>query len=133
MKTKSFRVTLFVTVLSNGESDTATQRRLENAVTDLAQNGQLTGEGPATLENWSCEVKKVATKTKPTVKRERRKAGEHRFADCGGYPRCVTCGRDEDDAFVGAEECTFGKSVQPTCQCGSRLFDTKGNCQKCGL
>jgi len=109
MKTKSFRVTLFVTVLSNGESDTATCVRLENAVTDLAQNGQLTGEGPATLENWSCEVKKVATKTKPTVKRERRKAGEHLWAECGGYPRCVTCGRDEDDALVGGEECTFGK------------------------
>ena len=65
MKTKSFRVTLFLTVESNGEGDTILRRRLEDAVTDLAQNGQLTGEGPATLENWSCEVKKVAAaKTK---------------------------------------------------------------------
>jgi len=38
-----------------------------------------------------------------------RKKGEHRMADCGGLPRCVTCGADEDDAFVGGEECTYGK------------------------
>ena len=37
----------------------------------------------------------------------RRKTGEHSFADCGGNPRCVTCGCDEDDAFVGGEKCTF--------------------------
>ena len=36
-----------------------------------------------------------------------RKAGEHSFADCGGAPRCVTCGADEDDAFVGGAVCTF--------------------------
>ena len=65
MKTKSFRVTLFLTVESNGEGDTILRRRLEDAVTDLVHNGQLTGEGPATLEDWSCEVKKVAAaKTK---------------------------------------------------------------------
>ena len=40
-----------------------------------------------------------------------RKTGEHRFADCGGAPRCVTCGADEDDAFVGGAVCTF-KSVK---------------------
>ena len=37
-----------------------------------------------------------------------REPGQHRFADCGGSPRCVTCGCDEDDAFVGGEDCTFG-------------------------
>jgi hypothetical protein len=29
----------------------------------------------------------------------------HVFADCGGYPRCVKCGCDEDDAYVGGEPC----------------------------
>ena len=38
----------------------------------------------------------------------RRKKGEHRFADCGGYPRCVTCGADEDDAFVAGLACSYG-------------------------
>lgn len=42
-------------------------------------------------------------KTKDTT----RKTGEHLFADCGGLPRCVTCGADEDDAYVGGEPCTF--------------------------
>lgn len=46
-------------------------------------------------------------KNKP--KRIRRKRGEHRFADCGGLPKCVTCGCDEDDAFVGGQECTYGQ------------------------
>jgi hypothetical protein len=33
-------------------------------------------------------------------------ATEHIFADCGGFPRCTKCGCDEDDAFVGGQECT---------------------------
>ncbi len=36
-----------------------------------------------------------------------RKAGEHLFADCGGTPKCVTCGCDEDDAYAGGEVCSF--------------------------
>ena len=30
---------------------------------------------------------------------------KHHFADCGGYPRCVHCGCDEDDVYVGGQEC----------------------------
>jgi hypothetical protein len=38
----------------------------------------------------------------------RRENGEHRFSSpTNGIPRCITCGCDEDDAFVGGEECTF--------------------------
>ena len=40
----------------------------------------------------------------------KRKRGEHLFVPCGGYPRCVTCGCDEDDAFVGGQECTYGQT-----------------------
>ena len=29
----------------------------------------------------------------------------HVFADCGGVPRCIKCGCDEDDALVGGMEC----------------------------
>jgi len=36
-----------------------------------------------------------------------RKSGQHLFADCGGVPRCVTCGCDEDDAYVANEKCTY--------------------------
>lgn len=36
-----------------------------------------------------------------------RKTGEHLFVECGGVPRCGTCGCDEDAAFVGNEKCTF--------------------------
>lgn len=53
-------------------------------------------------------MKNKSVNDKP--KRIRRKRGEHRFADCGGLPRCITCGCDEDDAFVGGEECSYGKN-----------------------
>ncbi len=59
------------------------------------------------IRKFNQDIKNATKVVKP--KRQRRKAGQHRFAYCGGYPRCVTCGRDEDDAFVGGEECTFGK------------------------
>jgi|ERR1035437_1259355 hypothetical protein len=42
-------------------------------------------------------------------KRVIRKDGEHLFVPAGGLPLCATCGRDEDDAFVGGEKCTFRK------------------------
>ena len=49
-------------------------------------------------------------KLKASQKRERRKRGEHRFLCADGvFPRCVTCGCDEDDAFVGGQECSFGQ------------------------
>jgi hypothetical protein len=41
------------------------------------------------------------------MKTPKRKSGEHEFAACGGHPRCVTCGADEDDAFVGGEPCSY--------------------------
>lgn len=105
--------------------------KLNQVVRDAVNNGTLTGDSPATVEKYDYKVEEV----KP--KRPRRKAGQHSFADCGGYPRCVTCGRDEDDALVGGEECTFGKGNSKGAgqcpNCGSGLFDTKGDCQKCGL
>jgi hypothetical protein len=39
--------------------------------------------------------------------RNKRKTGEHYFTSFGEIWRCKTCGRDEDDAFVGGEECSF--------------------------
>ena len=41
-----------------------------------------------------------------------RRDGEHLFADCGGYPRCVTCGCDEDAAFVEGEECSYKSETE---------------------
>ena len=47
--------------------------------------------------------------TGKTITKPRRKRGEHRFS-AADFPRCVTCGCDEDDAFVGGQECTFGQT-----------------------
>jgi len=51
-------------------------------------------------------------KTKSLQKKQKkqiRQTGEHLWAPCGGFPRCVTCGCDEDDAHVGGQECSFKK------------------------
>lgn len=45
-------------------------------------------------------------KTTPK-KRHVRKTGEHLMADCGGFPRCVTCGADEDEVYIAGVECTY--------------------------
>ena len=103
MKTIKLRLTLDVEFDPQGDTVQELTSKLNQVVRDAVNNGTLTGGSPATVEKYDYTVKEV----KP--KRERRKAGQHRFADCGGNPRCVTCGCDEDDAFVGAEECTFGK------------------------
>lgn len=36
-----------------------------------------------------------------------RKTGDHKFVPCGGVPKCADCGADEDDAYVGGEQCTY--------------------------
>ena len=40
-------------------------------------------------------------------KRIRRKTGEHRWHEHDGITKCFTCFCDEDDAFVGGQECSF--------------------------
>lgn len=35
-----------------------------------------------------------------------RKTGEHEMSQAP-VPRCVSCGADEDDAFVGGEKCSY--------------------------
>ena len=56
-------------------------------------------------------MNKKPKKTKKTT--NVRQTGEHLFADCGGLPRCTTCGADEDVAFTAGEECTFVQSKIP--------------------
>jgi len=58
MKNKVFRLTLFVTIDPQGESDKDIERRLAQVVRDAVNNGTLTGDSPSTVENWSCEIKK---------------------------------------------------------------------------
>jgi len=51
-------------------------------------------------------------KTKPnTVKPNRiqRKRGEHLWHEHDGITKCVTCFCDEDDAFCGGQECSYGQ------------------------
>jgi hypothetical protein len=129
MKTIHLQLVLDVEFDPQGDTVQELTSKMNQVVRNAVNNGTLTGDSPATVEKHFYTVKEI----KPKAKRIRRKAGQHSFADCGGYPRCVTCGKDEDDAFVGGEECSFGNPVQPTCQCGSRLFNEKGDCQKCGL
>lgn len=65
----------------------------------------------------------------------------HIFVDCGGIPRCKKCGCDEDDAFVANQPCIDDMpdddmpddDNNPICICGSRIFNDKGDCEKCGL
>lgn len=40
---------------------------------------------------------------------QRRKTGEHLMVPSGGFPRCATCGADEDDVYVGGEKCSYRK------------------------
>ena len=42
-------------------------------------------------------------------KRDRRKRGEHRWHENNGVTKCVTCFCDEDDAYVGGQECSYGQ------------------------
>ena len=54
-------------------------------------------------------------KNKPEIKTkltqgDTRKRGEHLFLDVVGIvPHCLTCNCDEDDAFVGGQECSYGQ------------------------
>ena len=49
----------------------------------------------------------VPAEENKSLKREVRKTGEHLFVPCDGFPRCATCGCDEDDAFVAGEKCSY--------------------------
>jgi ribosomal protein L40E len=55
--------------------------------------------------------------------------GEHLWHEHDGVTKCVTCFRDEDDANVGGEKCSYKapKSVKPCRKCGSPL-NKKGLC-----
>jgi hypothetical protein len=56
------------------------------------------------------EVIDILNKDKKISERiPKRETGEHLFVSCGGFPKCATCGADEDTAFVGGEECTYEK------------------------
>lgn len=58
--------------------------------------------------NSECKCGKGAGCCKNKVNRIRRQTGEHHFSNpTNGIPRCVTCGCDEDDAFVGGELCDY--------------------------
>lgn len=50
-------------------------------------------------------MKKTKSSIKP--KAERRKRGEHLWHESDGVTKCITCFCDEDDAFVGGQECSY--------------------------
>lgn len=103
MKTKTYRLTLNVELDPQGETSNHLKRQLQRVVSNAVNQGLLTGNTAATVEKYDYTIAEVKSKVKP----ERRKRGEHRFADCGGVPCCVTCGCDEDDAFIGGQECSY--------------------------
>lgn len=93
--------------------DTVDYERANGDRLNLKQLGDA-GFGPYSEIEPYLQFDMVQPNTKRQDRRkdrskDRRKAGQHRFADCGGHPRCVTCGRDEDDAFIGGETCSFGR------------------------
>jgi len=105
MKTKSYRLTLDVEIDPNGETPDHIERQLHRVVSNAVNNGLLTGNTSATVERYEYSIKDTSkeNKERSTI----RQSGEHRFVDCGGSPRCATCGADEDDAFVGGASCTY--------------------------
>jgi hypothetical protein len=58
METESATITLTVTItlLLNGESKQDAVNRIAGIPTSAAGNGLFTGDGPATVENWSADI-----------------------------------------------------------------------------
>lgn len=67
-------------------------------------NGMKLVDVQQAVKLLAAEITKSITK-KPRI---RRKKGEHKFLTTGSISRCITCGADEDAAFVGGEECIYG-------------------------
>jgi hypothetical protein len=104
MKTQKFTLTLNVEIDPQGETTGHLIRQLNRVVSNAVNEGLLTGDTAATVEQYDFKVKEIKSK-KPVV--PRRKKGEHRWQTCNGVTRCVTCFCDEDDAFVGGTQCTY--------------------------
>lgn len=100
-KLLKYRLTLDVDFDPQGTTKKQLERNLNQVIKDAVNNGTLTGETEATVEHYSFTV----------AERVDRQPGQHLFADCGGVPRCVTCGCDEDDAYVGGQDCTYGEEI----------------------
>ena len=70
-------------------------------------------DNPMTNEIFALRVLAGAYRREKLISRRRkssnvRKSGEHRFLYASGLvPKCATCGCDEDDTFVGGEECSY--------------------------
>jgi len=70
---------------------------LHNLVSRASGDGLLTGETTATVKDFEAKVVEV----KPP---KRRMIRQH-VMSAAPVPRCIHCGADEDDAFVGGEKC----------------------------
>ena len=107
MKTKNFRLTLDIEIDPQGESNEDIIYRINQSVKIALNNGTFTGDSPSTVEKYQYNVVEINNE-KPKRKYTIRKPGEHHFSNpTDGIPRCITCGCDEDDAFVGGQECSF--------------------------
>jgi len=54
------RLTLEVEYDRNGEGEDALRHRLEQVVKDAVGNGTLTGDGPATVEQYEYDVRRAS-------------------------------------------------------------------------
>ena len=97
MKTKTLKLTLTVTYNPGKESVQTLNNLLHDLVSHAAGNGLLTGETTATVNNFEASVVEVATGKKKKVR-------QHVMSNAD-FPRCIYCGADHDDAFVGGEDC----------------------------
>jgi len=61
MKDGNIRLRMVVEVeyAPNGETEAALKERLSRIVQDAAGDGHMTGDGPATVEEWSAKVKRI--------------------------------------------------------------------------
>jgi hypothetical protein len=115
MKTKTLQLTLTVTYNQGKESVQTLNNLLHSLVRHGVDNGKLTGETTATVEEYEAQV--VEVKPPPTTtghslwshnpKSKRKKMVRQHVMSTAPVPRCLYCGADEDDAFVGGEECVL--------------------------
>lgn len=67
MKTKTFRLTLEVEIDPQGETENHLKRQLNRVISNALNQGLITGDSMATVEEYRYSVKKIANFTRATA------------------------------------------------------------------
>lgn len=105
MNTKpvTLRLVLSVTFLPNGESVESLRDRLMNIAETAANRGQMTGDGPAEVDDWKAEVEDVTVEVEAAQPRTL-----HQLVKNGLFYRAGDWVKDGGELFdleSGWEEC----------------------------